>query len=93
MSEGDRAPNGAAPDAEDTAEVTPRDCDGEPSVLTVDELATLLRVERKTVYAAIARGELPGVRRVGRSLRISREAVLGWLARGHVRGSRPRRAK
>src|ERR1700678_1485353 len=29
-----------------------------PSVLTVDELATLLRVNRKTVYDALSRGEI-----------------------------------
>jgi excisionase family DNA binding protein len=53
-----------------------------PAVLTVDELAVLLRVERKTAYAAVARGEVPGVRRVGRCIRISRDAVLKWLAQG-----------
>jgi hypothetical protein len=30
-----------------------------PSVLTVDEVAGLLRVNRKTVYELIARGEIP----------------------------------
>jgi excisionase family DNA binding protein len=55
-----------------------------PEVLTVDELAALLRVERKTVYAAIARGEIPGARRIGARLRISRDAVLRWLADGHA---------
>lgn len=48
-------------------------------VLTVDELAVLLRLERKTVYRAIQRGEIPGARRVGRSIRVSRAAVLAWL--------------
>ena len=62
-----------------------------PDVLTVDELATLLRVERKTVYAAIARGEIPGVRRIGAILRVSRDAVLAWLAQGQGRVSRSRK--
>ncbi len=35
------------------------------TVLTADELAELLRVNRKTVYAMVARGEIPGVRRIG----------------------------
>jgi excisionase family DNA binding protein len=65
--------------------------DAPPSVLTVDELAALLRVERKTVYAAIARGEIPGVRRVGALLRVSRDRVLAWLAQGQDRVSRSRR--
>jgi excisionase family DNA binding protein len=62
-----------------------------PDVLTVDELAALLRVERKTAYAAIARGEIPGVRRIGTRLRISRTAVLTWLAQGQGCVSRSRR--
>jgi excisionase family DNA binding protein len=45
-------------------------------VITVDELAVLLRVERKTAYAAVMRGDVPGVRRLGRCIRISREAVM-----------------
>jgi excisionase family DNA binding protein len=64
-----------------------------PSVLTVEELATLLRVERKTVYAAISRGEIPGVRRVGSLLRVSRDRVLDWLAQGQDRISRSRKTQ
>lgn len=60
------------------------------AVLTVDELADLLRVERKSAYAAIARGEIPGVRRIGRTLRVSRAAVLRWLLEGQGRVSRSR---
>ena len=56
-----------------------------PAVLSVDELADVLRIERKTVYAAISRGEIPGVRRIGRTIRISRDAVLSWLAEGQGR--------
>lgn len=57
-------------------------------VLTVDELAALLRVNRKSVYEAIACGEIPGVRRIGRTFRVSREAVLAWLREGRVSRSR-----
>ena len=64
-----------------------------PSVLTVDELATLLRINRKTVYSAIRAGEIPGVRRLGGTIRIHRDAVLAWLARGQGRVSRSRRKK
>jgi excisionase family DNA binding protein len=53
-----------------------------PSVLTVDEVAGLLRVNRKTVYELIGRGEIPGARRLGRALRFSRDAVLDWLRQG-----------
>lgn len=54
----------------------------QPMVLTVDEAAELLRVERKTLYDAIGRGEVPGVRRIGRLIRLSRNSVLEWLASG-----------
>jgi excisionase family DNA binding protein len=62
-----------------------------PSVLTVDELAALLRVNRKTVYDALARNEIPGARRIGASYRILRDAVLEWLASGQDRVARSRR--
>jgi excisionase family DNA binding protein len=63
--------------------------DALPPVMTVDELARLLRVNRKTAYDALARGEIPGARRIGRTYRISRDAVLEWL-RGQARVSRKR---
>lgn len=69
------------------------EADDPARILTVDELAELLRLERKTVYAAIANGEIPGVRRVGRSIRILRQAVLDWLSSGQGRVSRSRRTR
>ena len=48
-------------------------------VVTIDEAAAWLRVNRKTLYDAARAGELPGVVRVGRSIRIGRDALLGWL--------------
>jgi excisionase family DNA binding protein len=48
-------------------------------VLTADEVAGLLRVDRKTVYDAAGRGELPH-RRLGKRLVFSRAALLDWLA-------------
>jgi excisionase family DNA binding protein len=59
-------------------------------VLTVEELAALLRVNRKTVYDALARGEIPGARRIGATYRILRVAVLRWLADGQGRAPRSR---
>ncbi len=60
-------------------------------VLTVEELAALLRIERKTAYAAIRRGEIPGARRIGGVIRISRERVLAWLSQEQGRADRSRR--
>jgi len=67
--------------------------DGLPTFLTVEELAALLRVNRKTAYDAVAAGEIPGARRVGRTIRITREVVVAWLrGQGPVsRSSRSRR--
>jgi excisionase family DNA binding protein len=61
--------------------------------MTVEELAVLLRVNRKTVYDAIGRGEIPGARRVGGTYRILREAVINWFTSGQGRVSRSRRTK
>lgn len=63
-----------------------------PEALTVDEVASLLRVDRKSVYAAVSRGEIPGVLRVGRLIRFSREAVLRWVREGQA-ASRTRRTR
>jgi excisionase family DNA binding protein len=56
-------------------------------VLGIEELARLLRFNRKTAYELVASGRLPGVRRFGRTIRIDRDAVLEW-PRGQVRVSR-----
>ena len=54
------------------------------SILTVDEVAELLRVNRNTVYDLFNKGELPGGRRVGRRIRFSRDVVVRWLSRANV---------
>lgn len=54
-----------------------------PLVMTVEEVADLLRVNRKTVYDAASRGEIPGVRRIGgRTLRFYGPALAKWLETG-----------
>jgi excisionase family DNA binding protein len=52
-------------------------------ILTADEVVKLLRVDRKTVYEAAQRGELPH-RRLGRRLLFERGAVLRWLRQADV---------
>ncbi|WP_338267208.1 helix-turn-helix domain-containing protein [Corallococcus caeni] len=42
----------------------------------MDEVAALLRVNRKTLYESIRLGQLPGVVRVGKSLRIRRASLV-----------------
>ena len=51
-----------------------------PDLLTPDELAALLRTTRKAVYAMIARGQLPGIVRLGRRVLFDRGELLQWLA-------------
>jgi len=57
---------------------------GLPPVLTIPEVAKLLRLSRGAAYMAAARGHIPGVVRVGKALRVSRDAVLEWLSQGGV---------
>lgn len=64
------------------------DLEPQPEVLTAEEVATLLRVSRKTVYSAFRLGEIPGGRRIGSALRFSRARVLEWLSEGQGRVSR-----
>lgn len=59
-----------------------------PEILTVDELAQLLRLNRKTVYEMVRRGEVPGVRTFGRVIRAHRDTVVRWLADGQGRSAR-----
>jgi excisionase family DNA binding protein len=61
-----------------------------PAVLTPDDLAVLLRVRKRAVLDAIQRGELPGVRRVGRRIRADRDTVLRWLADGRGQAAKTR---
>lgn len=61
-----------------------------PAVLTPDDLAALLRVRKRAVLDAIQRGELPGVRRVGRRIRADRDTVLQWLADGRGQAAKTR---
>jgi len=49
-----------------------------PDVMTVGEVAKLMRVSPKTVYCLAARGKLPG-RRVGRVRCFPREAITAYL--------------
>ena len=58
-----------------------------PQILTVEEVADLMRIDRKTAYAAIACGQVPGVRRIGRCIRVSRDVLLRWLEQGEAKSA------
>jgi excisionase family DNA binding protein len=46
-------------------------------ILTAPEVASMFGIDRKTVYAAVLRGELPH-KRLGRKLLFSRQTLLLW---------------
>jgi len=48
--------------------------------MTASEVATYLRVNRKTVYEYAGSGVIP-CRRIGRRLVFSRSAIVAWLTR------------
>lgn len=60
--------------------------------MTVAESATLLRVNEKTIYNAVNRGDLPH-QRVGRNIRLSRAALVAWLSQGQGRVPRSKGTK
>jgi excisionase family DNA binding protein len=51
-----------------------------PEVLTLEEVADLLRVDVESVRSLVEQGALPA-RAVGGSWRFSRRAILDWLSR------------
>ncbi len=51
-----------------------------PSLLTVQDLAVLLATSSSGVYSRVARGQIPGVLRIGRSLRFDPRIIAQWLS-------------
>jgi excisionase family DNA binding protein len=68
-------------------EDAPARIDQLPLMLTVREVAQILRIGRNEAYAAVADGSLPSVR-IGRSIRIPRNS-LGTLLGAARDASRP----
>ena len=50
-----------------------------PHFLTPEEAAALLRTTRKAIYVMVARGQLPGVTRLGRRLLFRTDVLLHFL--------------
>lgn len=50
-----------------------------PELLTIDDVARVLRTSRGAVYAMVARGQLPGLTRIGRRVLIRADSLLDWL--------------
>jgi excisionase family DNA binding protein len=52
---------------------------GMPVLLTVDEVASVIRKTPEALYAMVARGQLPGVVRIGRRVLVRQSDLLKWL--------------
>jgi excisionase family DNA binding protein len=63
-----------------------------PLLLTVPEVAEVLRTTAKGVYAMVERGQLPGVVRIGRRVLLRRDRLLKWLTELSDDRGRGRRA-
>ena len=50
-----------------------------PEVLTVTEVAVLLRISRASAYRAVRRRDIPGVVQVGKAVRVHRRTLIAWL--------------
>ena len=50
-----------------------------PVLLTVNDVAVLLRTTRRAVYAMIERRQLPGLVRIGRRVLLRADDLLHWL--------------
>ena len=55
-----------------------------PHLLTTAEVADLLRTSQKATYAMIARGQLPGVVRIGRRVLVHADELVDWLDQKRV---------
>ena len=69
----------------------PNDYAALPLLLTVDEVAALLRTSRGAIYTMAERAKLPGVRHVGRRLLVCRDTLLKWLRETRVPSPERRR--
>ena len=55
-----------------------------PRLLTTTEVAEVLKTTPKATYAMIARGQLPGVIRIGRRVLVRADELLDWLDRSRT---------
>ena len=56
---------------------------GDVTLMTVAEVAAIMRVSKMTVYRLVHAGELPAVR-VGRSFRVPEDAVHAYLNQSYM---------
>ncbi len=59
-----------------------------PLLLTADEAAQVLRTTRTAVYAMVARGQIPGIIRLGRRVLFHHGDLLKWLDQNRAPSSK-----
>jgi excisionase family DNA binding protein len=66
------------------AEIEPSGIDFEnlPTVLTVPEMAKVLRIGRGSAYELVRSGGVPSVK-VGKLVRIPRDGLILWMSKGN----------
>jgi excisionase family DNA binding protein len=61
-----------------------------PTVLTFEEVTTVLRIHKSTLYRLLKRRRIPAMK-VGRDWRFNRQSLEKWInAGGDIRRSKPR---
>ena len=70
-----------------TGLATTTDDDGDGDVMTVDDVAAMLKIGRAAVYESVSRDEIPH-RRVGKQIRFSRQGIMRWLASWSSQGAK-----
>ena len=71
----------AIPESARTEDVRSRNAvDLPPPLLTVQDLAVLLATSSSGVYSRVARGQIPGALRIGRSIRFDPRVIAQWLS-------------
>ena len=55
-----------------------------PHLLTVPEVAAVLRTSTKAIYVMMSRGQLPGVTRIGGRVLVREDDLLDWLDRSRA---------
>lgn len=53
-------------------------------IITVDQAAALLQLDRKTVYVLVEKRQLPGARRLGKCIRIHKATLMKWMETGNA---------
>jgi len=76
---GAAAPAEAVGDDDEQLEPATATIDAGDDVLTVEEVAALLKLGRNSVYDAVGRREIPHAR-IGKQIRFSRAAIMRWLS-------------